>query len=394
MLTKFGVAKTMKNKLYLLVLSFFSFIFSACAPTPPDLSGLSPVPINVDCEDTSLLTIPEDPSVRGPWPVGQKTVQLGRLTAEIWYPATPGSESNQQKVSYDLRQFLPDADAAKIPDDAGLDQPCDCYADLPLDMNFGPYPVIVLIHGTAAFRTASLPLVTHWASRGFVVVSADNPSIYLKDAKANVFGVAAANQAQDTVAILEALQNTPAELSFLNGYIDVSRIGMSGHSAGGNAAAFFADAPGVRTIIPLAAGGTSSGTYLKSSMVIGSENDGVVAYSGQVSGYANSPSPKRLVGIGNTGHLVYTELCSLGAEQGGLIPLVESYGVDVPFFFRDLGTDGCGDDFLASEDGWTLINYASTAAFEEVLQCNAASAQAFDTIEDRFPQLFEFEQDI
>ena len=43
------------------------------------------------------------------------------------------------------------------------------------------FPVIVFVHGTAGWRSQSLSLVSHWASRGFVVVAADYPGICLHD---------------------------------------------------------------------------------------------------------------------------------------------------------------------------------------------------------------------
>lgn len=44
----------------------------------------------------------------------------------------------------------------------------------------GPYPVVVFAHGFSGFSGQSLPQMTHWASRGFVVVSADHPSVGLR----------------------------------------------------------------------------------------------------------------------------------------------------------------------------------------------------------------------
>ena len=285
----------------------------------------------------------------------------------------------------DLRQFLPEADAALVPDNSGLVQPCDCYRDLPLDTANGPYPVIVFVHGTAGFRTASLKQMTHWASRGFVVISADNPKIWLKDLKANLFSAFFATQAQDTVQILEALHGVNDNLSDFTAHIDTTRIGLGGHSAGARAVTELGAAPGVRVIIPMAGSGSDiDPTYAQRVMYIGSEKDGVSNYNNTLTGYDGTTLPKRLVGIANTGHLTYTELCSLGSEFGGVIPLVESYGIEVPGLFLTLGTDGCGEEFLDPETGWDIINYASTIAFEEVLQCNPLISTEFEGIVDRF----------
>jgi hypothetical protein len=133
------------------------------------------------CEGAKLLINPEDPALPGPWPVGARTVTIAERTTEIWYPAEPGSAAGVEPEVYDIRLYLPPEEQGKIPDDAAPWQACGCYRDLPLDTDHGPYPVIVFIHGTAGFRTQSLTFMTHWASRGFVVVSSDHTGITLAD---------------------------------------------------------------------------------------------------------------------------------------------------------------------------------------------------------------------
>ena len=372
---------------------------SACSK--PDLSNLPDVSQTISCHSNSELAVPADPAAAGPWPVGVRTLAVSNgnkadLTAEIWYPATPGSESGTTAEIYDMRQFLPDADAALIPDNSGLEQPCNCYRDLPIDFDRGPYPVIVFVHGTAGFRTASLTQMTHWASRGFIVISADNPKIRLKDLKASPLGAVFATQAQDTVQILEAVHGLTGDLADFHNAIDPTRIGLGGHSAGARAVSELGAAPGVRVIVPMGGrGGDISDAYARRVLYIGSELDGVSAYRNTVTGYNNTQLPKRLVGIANTGHLTYTELCSLGAEFGGVIPLVKSYGVEVPQLFLTLGTDGCGEEFLDPQTGWDIINYASTLAYEELLQCNPEIGAGFNDLGERFGDaILEFDEQL
>jgi hypothetical protein len=125
---------------------------------------------------SSLLSIPSDPGVRGPWKVGVRTVHIGRLTVEVAYPAQPGSEAGKPEATYDIRDFLPPSERSKVPDDAS---PAvgpiggNLFRDLPLDQAHGPYPIVINIHGTASFRIANGSTLAHWASRGFVVLSAD-----------------------------------------------------------------------------------------------------------------------------------------------------------------------------------------------------------------------------
>jgi hypothetical protein len=92
------------------------------------------------CDGARLLAVPEDTSLPGPWPVGARTVVFNGLTLEVWYPATPGSEVDMTPIEYDIRSSLPDSEQAKVPDESNPWQPCDCYRDLPLDADHGPYP--------------------------------------------------------------------------------------------------------------------------------------------------------------------------------------------------------------------------------------------------------------
>mgnify|MGYP001446614435 CR=1 FL=1 len=130
------------------------------------------------CESAALYERDSDAAERGPWPVGVQTVSLGRLDVEVLYPAVPGSEAGLSPLEVDIRYALPESEREKVGDDVRPHQSCDCYSDLPVDQEHGPYPLILFVHGTASWRTQSLSLMEHWASRGFVVASADHPGCH------------------------------------------------------------------------------------------------------------------------------------------------------------------------------------------------------------------------
>ena len=88
--------------------------------------------------------------------MGVKTVTLGGLTVEVWYPGVPGSEAGVDARRYDIRGSLPDSEQAKVPDAKTPWQDCDCYPDVPVDGAHGPYPAVIFVHGTAGFRSQSL----------------------------------------------------------------------------------------------------------------------------------------------------------------------------------------------------------------------------------------------
>jgi predicted dienelactone hydrolase len=325
------------------------------------------------CTGTKLYTVPEDTGARGPWPVGAKTVTVQGLVTEVWYPATLGSETGQTTIQYDIRKWLPVSEQMKIPDVDNPWQPCNCYRDLPLDVNHGPYPVVIFIHGTAAWRAQSVQIMTHWASRGFVVLSSDHPGLYLFDYLDFKLGAALP---ADTDKLIADLKTTAGELSFLAGHIDMAHLGMSGHSAGGGAITGYGGQ--AQVLIPLASGGVTAGAALKNTLVMGGMVDSVANYTSQQNGFTSSPTPKRLVGVANAGHLNFSDICSVGKDKGGLLAIAQKYMVknaNLAAFLFD-----CKDTQLPPEQGWPLINRATTAAFESVLMCSPTAVKSWDAV--------------
>lgn len=339
------------------------------------------------CADRVTLPVPLDPQQPGPWPVGARTLQLGGLTTEVWYPAVPGSEAGLPTATYDIRKHLAEADAAKISDAANPLQQCNCVRDLPVDTSRGPYPLIVFVHGTAAFRSQSLQHVTHWVSRGFVVVSQDHPGLELKDVLAFNFG---AEQEANTRALLASFRTALPD--FLQGAVDMTRMAAIGHSAGGGAIEALGDEPGMQVLIPLASGGTVAGPYLRSSLVLAGDSDGVVQLPQTRKGYDKSPLPKRLVVLAGAGHLAFSDLCLIGASQGGILQVALDSGIEVLPLIATLARDGCAPEDLAPEKGFAIIHGATSAALEEHLTCRGDQSAFFAALPTALPNVATVEQ--
>jgi dienelactone hydrolase len=341
------------------------------------------------CDTTTLLAVPADPAARGPWPVGTKTVKFGRLSAvEIMYPATPGSDAGKQPVMYDLRDWLPASERSKVPDSQAKQVTANTFKDLPLDGTHGPYPVVILVHGTGAFRVASGTTQSQWASRGFVVVAAEHPALYLTDYMAQGCGTPPPplNLSQDVDEEITNVTAAAGDLAFLSGHIDMKRLGLAGHSAGAYNVAQFTNKPNVQVVIPLS--GThavNAGTSLKSVAFIGGMADTVLGYSAatgigqllypgsQVAAYTGSPGApvkKRLLGITGGGHLAVTDLCQKNSQGKNPIEVAQANGVCglsiLPSLF-DCGT-------VDRETGVKAVNDLSTAVLEEALQCQDRAA--------------------
>jgi hypothetical protein len=333
------------------------------------------------CDGASLLPNPIDFSARGPWPVGVRTTAIDDLTVEIWYPAVPGSDAGIDAAIYDIRLAIPESERDKISDADNPWQTCECRRDLPIDDGHGPYPVIVFVHGTASFRTQSLPQMVHWASRGFVVIAADHPGLWLADLLGGFCGEPMVTQALggDLDAMLAAVRGEAPGLEDFATVMDATHIGMAGHSAGGGAVAGFGDV--AQVIVPLASGGVADGNALQSVLVMGGTDDSIVDYSQQQTGYADAPSPKRLVGVAAGGHLSFSEICALENAAGDdLLTIATAAGVCGAQFAGFLFQ--CSDALIADPEAWSIIDFATAAAFEEALQC-ADIGDAFDVLRER-----------
>jgi hypothetical protein len=349
----------------------------------------------VGCDGASLIGNPSVTSERGPWAVGARTVSIGGLTAEVWYPASPGSEDGVEADSYDVRSYLPAAEAVKIADADAPRQACDCYRDLPIDDAHGPYPVVVFVHGTAGFRTQSLEITTHWASRGFVVVAADHPGLVLGDLITSLPMCDGDAPPQDVPGdigvLLDAIAAPAGDIDFLAGRIDAGRVALSGHSAGGGAIEDFGDRASV--LIPMAAGGVSGGSLLESTLVLGAEEDQVVSYSSQVSGYESSSAPKRLVGLSPAGHLAFSSLCAITNSAGQDIVTIGTEA-DVCGLALAGALFDCDASYMAPARSWEIVNDVTSAVLEETLQCAPSRASWFTTLQDRFPEVSELREEL
>ncbi|MBK9036146.1 MAG: hypothetical protein IPL61_33705 [Myxococcales bacterium] len=310
----------------------------------------------------------------GGGPVGARTVVIDGVTTEVWYPARPGSDVGVAPVRYDLRAHMPPAEAAKIPDADNAWLPCACARDLPVDDDLGPLPVVVFLHGAASFRGQSATLVTHWASRGYVVLAPDLPGVGLRAALGGEptgfpLGVPGA-----LVAIAAAAPADGADdpLGFVRARL-APRVALAGHSLGALLMGAAADQPAVVALVSLAgAGGLAPERPL---LVVAGDRDGVVPYAAKRDLAAEAPDPaRRFVGLRGAGHLAFSDLCAVGADRGGALAIAAAHGVVVPELLTRLGRDGCGGDAAPIAETNPRLLAATTAFLDERLQCADAAA--------------------
>jgi len=359
------------------------------------------------CPGQNLPQNPSSPGDRGNWPVGSKyvanfTLAQRNISAEVFYPAIPGSNKGLPTNIYDLRDYLPPNEEFLIPDDDAPYQFSNATFDLPLDTSYGPYPVIIFIHGTSGWKGQSQHSTEHWASRGFIVVSANYPGIFMRDMlmATELQPTPSVDQVNDTQAILSQLRNlTNPDLFFLKASMDLTRITVIGHSAGGAATEKFVD--DAQVLIVLAAGGrVEKGTQLKSFLTLEATNDSVAG--GQPTAeelYRVSPSPKRMAVMEFSGHLFCTDICWVKEDEGGLVGVAQKYKIWQAFIpaFIKLGTDGCpwvDPTFLEPPEGWAFTNFMTAAVVEETQLCDSSMAQKIRDYAASYQYMSEYLEDL
>lgn len=328
------------------------------------------------CGQGSMLASPPDLAARGPWAVGVRTVKAEGMVLEVWYPARAGSERSAPAVGYDLREVMPPAEAAKIPDAANPTIACECARDLPVDTSHGPYPVVVFLHGAASFRAQSTFLMTHWASRGFVVVAPDLPGVGLKAAlggEEQAAPLGAANQVMDLLA--KAGGTDP--LAFVRPSLAPGRA-LVGHSLGSLLSTSVVDRPEVAVRIAMAGFAQPDGTA--SWLVLAGDHDGIAYAPDLAQRFANQPAPSRLGVVHGAGHLAFSDLCKLGADKGGAIAIAKSYGVTVPPILEQLAMDGCRPTDAAFSATAPVIRAITAGVLEEKLHCDPQATRAISSL--------------
>jgi hypothetical protein len=344
------------------------------APARPDAA---PTEVAVGCDD-ERLALPVDPGARGPFAVGVRTVTVAGLTTEIWYPATNASG----QARFDLRDALPAAERAKIPDS---DEPwltCACARNAAIAD--GVFPLVMFVHGFTLPRTQSVSLAEHWASRGLVVASSDYPGSNLREVMEKVRFEKPRKRARDA---LRALLAAKGDAAFLAGHVDQARVGLAGFSMGGETVAWLADEPNVAVVISMAAKGTPPLARRYSTLVFGAKQDGFELFRVQERGYDESPAPKRLVGIDGTGHMSFADTCWVAFDKGGFLGLAEERGVKLGGFVKRIRDGGCGELRLPLDRLRAIVNHVTTAALEEALRCSAPAMAALSALPRAFPEL-------
>ncbi|HEX2577548.1 MAG TPA: dienelactone hydrolase family protein [Aquihabitans sp.] len=333
---------------------------------------------------------------RGPDEVGVHSFALadGRRVVS-WYPAA-AEAAEQPTETFDIASLLTPELQAQVPADKRPLYEIDAHPGAePADR--GPYPVVLFSHGYAGFPEQSADLVTHLASWGFVVVAPD----HVERSLSGLLGVAARGVPKQTdpdvltQSLDAALAEGERDGSPLAGLVDEERVAVAGHSAGAGAAYRTATSePRVKAFVAYSVGlgGGPDGEAAEPppvpevpGMVMGATDDGIISYDRTEEVFEGLTAPSYLVSIEGAGHLVFSDLCLIGRDLGGLAGLIEEVGLDLPEQFSRLASDGCEEGQLDPLEAFPAIDHLSVAFLrstlgidDEPVGLDPSVAEAFD----------------
>ena len=308
----------------------------------------------------------------GPNQVGSRTIALddGRRVV-IWYPAAANAADTPTET-FDIASLLSPELQAKI--DADLRPQYDIAAHVGAEPAAdGPYPVVLFSHGYAGFPEQSADLVTHLASWGFVVIAPDHVERSLSGLLGTAAkGVAPREDPEVLSASLDAaIADAKADDSPLHDLMDLDLVAVAGHSAGASAAYLTASSDDrVKAFISYSVGEGRPDADGKVAprpvpkvpgMVMVGTADGIIPPTSSQEVYDGMEPPKYLVEIAKAGHLVFSDICLIGKDQGGLVQLTKDAGLDLPDQLLKLASDGCEPDKLDPAKAFGAIDHFSVA---------------------------------
>ncbi|HEX4219372.1 MAG TPA: hypothetical protein VHZ02_13425 [Acidimicrobiales bacterium] len=314
----------------------------------------------------------------GPYAAGTARVVMadgGQL--QLWYPVDKPAVQGLVPYTYHLGDWLTGAEATS-PALAGMPDAVqtDSYENAPMagdtaasgDTN-DAFPIVLFSHGYASYPEQSSFLTEHLAEWGFVVAAPDHRSrdlaTVLADAGDPSVGPASSysdlDDLENTLQYLHQQAASPG--SPFHARLDFSKVGVLGHSAGGGTAVTMADNPAVRTYVALAPAPVAPPSAHKPGLVMYGSADAVVPPLDVKQLYRGLPTPKRLIAIRDTGHNVFDDICTVGANGRRLTdflkhvtdanPGLAGWATNVP--------DGCYPPDVFPTRERPLIDQATTA---------------------------------
>lgn len=334
---------------------------------------------------------PTSYSEAGPYAVGERTLRLGSgVKVEVWYPAEAADVAGLPEATYDIVEWLPEQLKEMLPEGASVTYPSGGVRGVPVAA--GKFPLVVFSHGYAGFRTQSSELTAAIASWGFVVASPDHPSRNLTKVLFGPPGTTTDLQDLDATITLMGRKATNANSAFRR-HLDLTHVGVVGHSAGGRAVENLAAADKrVDTFVGMA--GASVGALDEEApkvprvpgLLLAATADGIVGLDRMDQAYDAMRKPKRIVYFGGFGHLVFSDLCEVGESDGGLLAIAGLLGVPVSGQLATLATDGCLPPATDPVLAWPAVQHVVVAHLRRVFGLDDSDA-ALTGLDTAYPSV-------
>lgn len=334
------------------------------------------VPSSVaDASTGSTDAVEDGPTVvelaeRGAHGVGSLTLDLDGRRVVVWYPAAdPAAGVDEPTDTFDITSQLSPDLQAQVPAEARVQYPVPAATGADPAVDDGPYPLVLFSHGFAGFPEQSVDLTTHLASWGYVVAAPEHVERSLGGLLGtSAQGVTTSTDPEVLSATLDLVTEANGEAgSPLEGLVDVEHVAVTGHSAGAGATyrtAATDDRIDAFVAYSLGSGGEENplgDAPTVPGMVMAGTDDETIPVSATEEAYATLDEPRYLVEIAGSGHLVFSDLCRIGAEQGGLVGIVEQIGLPIPENLLRLASDGCGPDALPVDEAFPAIDGLTVA---------------------------------
>ena len=353
----------------LAALAALALLGGACSSVdtpPPAPSVTAESQPSVDEAERTVIGLAE----RGPHGVGSLTLDLGGRRVVVWYPAAdPGAGVDEPTDTFDITSQLSPELQAQVPAEARVQYPVAAATGAEPASDEGPYPLVLFSHGFAGFPEQSVTLTTHLASWGYVVAAPEHVERSLGGLLGTAAqGVTASTDPEVLSATLDLVTATAADPgSPLEGLVDVEHVAVIGHSAGAGATYRTAATDDrIDAFVAYSLGSGSDENPLGDAptvpgMVMAGTDDETIPVTASRDAFATLAAPKYLVEVADSGHLVFSDLCLIGAEQGGIVGIVEQIGLPIPEDLLRLASDGCGPAALGVEEAFPAIDGLTVA---------------------------------
>ncbi len=343
----------------------------------------------------------------GPYAAGTaRVVMANGDQVQLWYPVDKSAVRGLTPYTYHLSQWLTGSEVTS-PVLAGMPDAVqtDSYLNVPIANDPGPsgdpngsFPVVLFSHGYASYPEQSSFLTEHLAQWGFIVAAPDHRSRDLASVLADSTGAPSGSSDTTPVVVdsdIDDLDNTLDYLrqqnetpnALLEHHVDMSKVGVLGHSSGGGTAVTMAGNPAVRTYVALAPVPGTPPTAHKPGLVMDGSADMVLPPSEVRQLYDTLPTPKRLIVIKNTGHNVFDDICTVAADGERLTDFLShitgagegltGWATNVP--------DGCNPPDVFPTTARPLIDQATTAQMRSGLGIDEHPVGLGPRLDDAYP---------